>query len=575
MKKIVPGFWYHHRNNCKKYNIKSTKLFKIENLKKRNKIITGAYNIFLQNLKKNLNKIHNINWNEKSWEIIIGPWLMKYLTIILDRFSTIQDNKSNDESFYFTSKKKRSHLNTYNINEFSVALNNDEWNEELFWRIDNYLKNKDLEKLLYRKKILFLNNKKQKTWFTVKNFLINCLTKAYVKIFCKKSKIVLSRLFFGNKFRVLEFIFRLREFPIIYNLNNSIINTSFDAPLRNKLLLTLEKNEFYKISSFLLKETFPRIYLEGFKEVIKRIEKTSLPNKKTIIFTSNIFNDSIFKFWVAKQKNLGSKIIIAQHGGGYNYFDYHLHGNYELSICDRYLSWGWTNEKYKNKIIKFGVLDNKIFPEKNSNKKDLSLVMCNFQNYIINGDYFEYLSLFRSEKTKNYIELNVIENFFDKFKKKINKNIVLRPHPLKTKEFSTIRFEKKFKKIFKINRDYKTHVTDFLRNFSLNIVPFHSTPFSFSMAKNFPTLTIYPFDLKYLKPDLRKIFIKMNKSGICHFNHSSLLNFFKKNQNKIDVWWNNKKTQEARKSFCIMHANTIKNRVEQLSNILNLEKKKI
>ena len=108
-----------------------------------------------------------------------------------------------------------------------------------------------------------------------------------------------------------------------------------------------------------MKETFPRIYLEGFKEVIKRIEKTSLPNKKTIIFTSNIFNDSIFKFWVSNKINEGSKLIYGQHGAGFGLVNYLTNAVvknqtnddiHDIEISDHFVSWGYKSENNKASI---------------------------------------------------------------------------------------------------------------------------------------------------------------------------------------------------------------------------------
>ena len=65
------------------------------------------------------------------------------------------------------------------------------------------------------------------------------------------------------------------------------------------------------------------------------------------IYTSNIFNDSLFKFWVASQVNNGSKLIHGQHGGGYDLLKDECHFNQELEICDKYLTWGWSGSNKK------------------------------------------------------------------------------------------------------------------------------------------------------------------------------------------------------------------------------------
>ena len=71
----------------------------------------------------------------------------------------------------------------------------------------------------------------------------------------------------------------------------------------------------------------------------------------------------MFKFWAASQKEKGAKIILGQHGGGYNFFKTDSKRDYELNICDKFLTWGWDNKKFKNKIIKFSIINNSIFEE--------------------------------------------------------------------------------------------------------------------------------------------------------------------------------------------------------------------
>ena len=67
-------------------------------------------------------------------------------------------------------------------------------------------------------------------------------------------------------------------------------------------------------------------------------------------------------------KELGAKIILAQHGGGYNMFKFDESQKYELKICDKYLSWGWKKKNNK-KVIPFSILNQNIKPLKDFNKK--------------------------------------------------------------------------------------------------------------------------------------------------------------------------------------------------------------
>ena len=58
--------------------------------------------------------------------------------------------------------------------------------------------------------------------------------------------------------------------------------------MRKKLSINFDvKNLNEKIIRFLLLETLPTIYLEGFKEVFQTIKASNLPESPKKIFTSN------------------------------------------------------------------------------------------------------------------------------------------------------------------------------------------------------------------------------------------------------------------------------------------------
>lgn len=577
MKKIVPGFWYHYDNKKKKYPINTTNIYKTSECLKRLKIVNEAYIFFLKELAICLNNLHNLSWKDTSWEVIIGPWLQKYLSVVHDRLTIVNNNlKKNNFFFFFNkNKKKRRCLNTYDLTEFGYQSSSDSWNEEIFSRILNYELNKDNKYLFFNKDFFFYQNKNY-FLYNLKTKALNFLIKIYVKIFCKKTKIIFSRPFLGSKKKLISLLFLLKEFPYFYVLDDKKINVEYDSKLRKNLNLPLDKNEYYKVASILLKECLPRIYLEGFKKVLCKINESSLPKHKMVIFTSNIHNDSIFKFWVAQQKNIGSKIVIAQHGGGYNMFKFDEKRDYELSICDKYLSWGWTNKKYKKKIISFSILNHNIFPQNYNRKSEfISIVMNNYKNYISSADVYNMVDLFKSDKNKNYRELNEIYGFLNKIDNKIKRKIILRPHPLKVRNHTTSNFEKKIKHTIKIEDPSQSSIIDFLKKFKLNFISGpYATTFSHAMANNFPTVTIFPHDINHLNTITKKVVKKLIRAKICHKNHLSLEKFIKKNYNDISKWWSLQKTQSARKYFCRIHANVIeKDKIYFLLKILNKEKK--
>ena len=576
MSKIVPGFWYHHNKDNRKFKICKTNGYYFEKFTEKLKIVEEAYPKFLKMISNQLNKAHRLNWQDNVWEIIIGTWIKKYLIVIADRISITENNIVEGNEFFFQKRKElRTNLNSRDISEFINNVFNDGWNEEIFIRLHNYKVTNNIDSLIFKEKIK-IKYKKRSFLKKLKIRLYNLITNVYVKLFCSKSRIIFSRPYFGSKIKFLSFLLSLKEFPIIYHLDDDPVNAQYNSELRNKMNLNLDQNEFYKIASFLFNECFPRIYLEGFPKILNKIKKTSLPNDKKIIFTCNIHNDSIFKFWTAIQKNIGAKLIIAQHGGGYNLFSYDEKRDYQLSICDKFLTTGWSYKKYEKKIEKFSIITNQVYKDKSIYGDKIYLILNNFDNYIYSADYVTSIDLINSEKNKNYTELHEVSKFLEKLNPEIRKKIILRPHPSHERRHTTRHFEEVFKDKITINSNFKIPIMNLLKEARINIIPQpYGTTFTYSMSNNYPTVTLFPHDLSHLNYETKNIFESLFSAGICHKNNESLKIFIEKNFHNFSNWWESTKTQNARNLFCEAQGRVLPNRLELLRDILLNEKKEI
>ena len=68
-----------------------------------------------------------------------------------------------------------------------------------------------------------------------------------------------------------------------------------------------------------------------------------------------------------------------------------------------------------------------------------------------------------------------------------------------------------------------------LKEARINIVPQpYGTTFIHSMSKNYPTVTLFPHDLKYLNYETKNVFEGLFNVGICHKDSESLKAFIEK-----------------------------------------------
>ena len=59
-------------------------------LKKDYHYLIELFERVLNELSQELNRIHNVSYSLRYWRIVIGPWLISFLTVIFDRWSCLQ-----------------------------------------------------------------------------------------------------------------------------------------------------------------------------------------------------------------------------------------------------------------------------------------------------------------------------------------------------------------------------------------------------------------------------------------------------------------------------------------------------
>ena len=95
---------------CKRYQAKErwssrkyeTVNFHWQDRKKLNRdhtYLEELYQSMLQSISLDLNKFHNVNYPIRYWRIVIGPWLLSYISIIWDRWEAVQALSKMDSSF--------------------------------------------------------------------------------------------------------------------------------------------------------------------------------------------------------------------------------------------------------------------------------------------------------------------------------------------------------------------------------------------------------------------------------------------------------------------------------------------
>ena len=140
------GYWCLEN---KKNSFKNISKYKIIHQIKKNKNvdqdvkkIIKIYSSLQKDIKLFLNNYHNVNYSNRFWDIVIGPWLKSFIGIVYERYTSLENvlkDKKINEILLIESNLKD--LSTHNVSdlEYKASKNLNEWNTVLYTHIFEYL----------------------------------------------------------------------------------------------------------------------------------------------------------------------------------------------------------------------------------------------------------------------------------------------------------------------------------------------------------------------------------------------------------------------------------------------------
>ena len=555
-------------NHCNKYDYKKKK---IEDLYIQNKHYWDDYKKFLDDsnyidllykrlLKEliiSLNNFHECKKSDLFWETIVGPWLVYFCVNIFDRWKTINNIVGEKDIFTELNDSLKKFVTPNLLEEYKRILASETYNHYIYSKILIFLK--DNNKL----KINFIENKKnffndlqlmvktkENTKSKIKLFLRN-LTINLLSFFTTKQKIVILRNYLGF-YKDLKINLSFLQFPCLYSHYIQTEDLKISKNRKNFYFKFDYQNSF---ENFLFKEIMlhiPTILIEKFDSMQEKISQTNLSKNPKLIFITNFLNNTFLSFYCANKKENGAKLISAQHGGCYGQYDNHWFEDFEIKISDKFLTYGWISQKYKNKTIPFGFLKNiEIDNKKNfKNKKQLLFIVRARTKFINKLD-----SSARSNQKYDY--LNNCYNFIENLDENIQKNTLIRLRDVDWGWSEHPRFKTKFPKL---NFDFGlNNIYPLMKSSRVVVSTSLSTSYLESLAMNIPTIVITNYNMEPMREEAKEYLNFLIDAKILHLTFNSAVEHLNKFWQNIDKWWSSEMVQENIKIFCEKYAKCEKN----------------
>jgi len=311
--------------------------------------IEDSYLKIIALLAIRLNNIHSLHYPEWFWEIVVGSWLIHFLSFYYD--SLFEDK--------FSAKE----LLTDNNPMLSTVYSD---------LSDFLLRIRDADhRMIYLKDLDFIKNR----FFNapIASHQPYCF-KPFVYFFSNILDSIISILLFVSNQKLFiydSFLSRTDKFNLLLRFNSlssfllskligfrSSSNTVPNILMRDMLCIPSANDDvFINCVLSILPYCLPTFFVESFAEVLYRAKKVDrVTSNKLILTLGSHLHDDFLRLFIALKKLKGSKWFIWQHGGHYGsgFFDHFEY--YEKRVCNYFFTFGWSDaELCDKKTLKLGL----------------------------------------------------------------------------------------------------------------------------------------------------------------------------------------------------------------------------
>ena len=315
--------------------------------------VDQIYEHYLGLVANALNTIHNEHRGKRYWRIVLGPWLHFYLASLFDRWCWVNCATGKYPQGTTIGLSKHCFVTPSDSIHHVNLLMDDLYNLQLYSRIFDFLE------VPFTNKPHIFDKAKPET-AQERNLVIKFFKRVARNIInvliYKSTSIIFVRSSYFSIWQEKELFLRSKGLiSAIYKPPRQMPDLPINNVLRNRLASLLPQlTDFEGAAIEFLPDEIPKCFIEGYR-FLADFSKRDFPKYPRVIFSSNsFFFDESFKLWAAMQAERGVKILSHQHGNNYGALEWLFGENHEISISDRYYTWGWdTSGSDSEKIVPF------------------------------------------------------------------------------------------------------------------------------------------------------------------------------------------------------------------------------
>lgn len=517
--------------------------------------LINLHEILLLELSQKLNIIHSVNHSVRYWRILIGSWLGYFTQILFDRWYSLKQAEEHYElSGSIILKGGEEDLVPNDMFAFIAFFLEDKWNHHIYSLIlQNSTKINYIEKERISETIDVFHTSSEKTLLKSKfrkliSGSLNLLQKSTDGFF------ITTYLPFRDEIKIN---LRLRQFPQFREcIKPETVKTDFNQ--RKWILPGKSELEFESLVRKIIPLQLPRIFLEGYSNLVRQTKLLNWPNQPKFIFTSNSHHsEDIFNAWAAQKVENGTPLLIGQHGGHYGIGKWSFVEQHEIAISDSFLSWGWA-DKNQQKVTPVGMLKRKL-PLNIDHAAQPNILLVN--NINPRQSYYLFSSTI-SRQWLDYLEEQF--KFVESLPQSLREALIVRLHPQDWGWAPFRRWKDRFPalRVDRADCDIKASI----RVSRIYVSTYNATTFLESLLMDVPTVIFWNSNHWELRFSAIPFFEELKRIGVFHETPESAANHVSEVWDDINGWWERKDVREVLNSFKKNYCNMPTNLIEALGN---------
>ena len=514
--------------------------------------MNSFYERVLKDLSCKLNQIHGVGNSERYWRILVGPWLAYFIHILFDRWSSIESAVNNFEiTNTVVQLGNEEALIPNDINQFAVLMVGDEWNHHIYAEVLRRLDSAP---------ITFVNNKKHE--LNVKNEKVKASLKRYLALIYAAARYLArdTDAFLNSTylpvFNELLLQLRLGQVPQLWG-NVKPVNANLDWKQRDWAMSTQCQSEFEFFLLSMIPKQIPKVYLEGYQELVAQIQSLPWPKSPKLIYTSNVlWHDSVSMAYTAEKVEKGTQLICGQHGGGYGTARFHFAEEHEIDIADCYLTWGWRNPSKKS-VVPLGIT--KVKKKQLSSSRDILLV--------ITMNVWRYSFRLCAESAINYGKyIDRSFSFMHQLNKKVFAKTLVRLSPVETGINLPMRWHDRFPTV-KVD-DGNSSIYSLMYKSRIVVHTYNQTGFLETLAMGIPTVLLVDLNETPLRESAIPYYAELKRVGIFHDTPESAAAHVNTIWDDVDSWWTSIEVQGVVAKFTKQYCYRPDSIVESIETVI-------